>query len=132
MRMSSAVFQRVSYSCAVAAIALAGVGCKSVQNAVAKQADADPTLRPKIISSARTSCIDESKKSFPQIPNRDAVVNEYCDCFATKGLSSFSNAEIAGIGFTGIKNLTPEQNTTLNTAATMWVAETRQKLGVGA
>ncbi len=132
MHISFAVLQRVSYSCAFAAVALTGTGCKSVQNAVAKQADADPTLRPKIVSSARSSCIDESKKSFPQIPNRDAVVNEYCDCFATKGLSSFSNAEIAGIGFTGIKNLTPEQNTKLNNAATMCVAETRQKLGGGA
>lgn len=108
-------------------VLVCGSGCNRVKQAVAEQANNDPNLRAKAVESARTSCTQGAQTSFPQIANRDQIITEYCDCFATKGLNTFSNADLVSIGFSGLNSMTPEQKKKLEDAAKMCVEDTRTK-----
>ena len=114
---------RVCVAVSALSLLLPLAGCKLIADRVAKQADADPTLRAHIIESARNSCIQTSRAKFPEIPNRDALIVNYCGCVSDKGLATFSNGDFARIGLSPDHALTPEQNKKLDAAVEMCMNE---------
>ena len=87
-------------------------GCGRVEQGVRQSMDNNPQMRQSAIDNARRSCVQTATAKAPKLPGLDAKINNYCDCFATKGLGKFSNSELASIALHS-GHFTPEQETKL-------------------
>ena len=97
---------------------LAPAGCGRVKEKIKESVDNNPEVRGSAVDSARKSCVQTAMAKAPKIPGIETRIDNYCDCFATKGLNKFSNSELASIGLRG-GNFTPDQQVKLQEAATM-------------
>ena len=100
--------------CCSAAMLAAG-GCGRVKQQVKESMDNNPQMRQSVVENARKSCVQTAMAKVGKIPGMEPKVNDYCECFATKGLGKFSNSELASIGFHGGK-FSPEQQEKLSEA----------------
>lgn len=78
---------------------LALAGCNRVRHKLEDSVNNNAQMRQAAISSARESCIQQASAKAPPVPGIQTRISSYCDCFATKGLGQFTNAELASIGF---------------------------------
>jgi hypothetical protein len=99
----------------VAVLSLAG--CGRLKQQMKSQVDNDPQTRQQVVASARQSCVKTASEKLPD-PSFQPKIASYCDCFATRGLSSFSNSELAGVAFRG-GQFTPEQQKKMTAAVQM-------------
>jgi hypothetical protein len=97
---------------------LCDTGCGRLKQQVKDSMDSNPQMRQGAVDSARKSCVQTAMAKLPKVPGMETKVQNYCDCFATKGLGKFSNSELASIGFHG-GHFTPEQQGKLNDAVQM-------------
>lgn len=97
---------------------LAAGGCSRFKQHIRESIDNNPQVRQNAVDGARKSCVQSAMAKAPKIPGIESKIDNYCDCFATKGLGQFSNSELASIGFHG-GHFTPEQQRKLNQAVQM-------------
>ena len=100
-------------------------GCKASKDAI----DANPDFRKGAIEKGRTSCVDSASKAMktPKTPEMDAKIAKYCDCFATRGLSQFSNSDLMEMGIRNDIDTNPVFKAKMDSIVNMCVAEAFSK-----
>jgi len=114
-----------SYILLLAIAVLAPAGCSRLKQQVRESVDNNPQVRQSAVDNARKSCIQTATAKAPKLPGVQQRIDNYCDCFATKGLSKFSNSELASIGFHG-GQFSPEQKAKLNEGVQMCISTLRE------
>lgn len=92
-------------------------GCGRLKQQVKAQMDSDPHIREQVVANARESCVKTASEKLKDQRFQPQIAS-YCDCFATKGLNSFSNSELAGVALHG-GQLNTEQQSRMNVAVQM-------------
>ena len=91
---------------------LGTAGCSRLKQQVKQAEDTNPQLRQAAIASSRKSCVQAATAKAPKLPGMDVRIQQYCDCFSTKGLEKFSNSELTEIGLHG-GHFTPDEQSKL-------------------